>query len=102
MVTKNEMIVCHHQLNGPEFQQTLGDSEGQGSLGSQRVRQDRVTEQQQDIDTSAFFIEFLWESLFHWVLHLEAPCVLETSFYFLILNAASLTAISLVFLSLLM
>ena len=66
-VTKNEIIVCHHQLNGPEFQQTLGDSEGQGSLGSQRVRQDRVTEQQQDIDTSAFFIEFLWESLFHWV-----------------------------------
>ena len=26
------MIVWHHQLNGREFEQTPGDSEGQGSL----------------------------------------------------------------------
>ena len=26
------MIGWHHQLNGHEFEQTLGDSEGQGSL----------------------------------------------------------------------
>jgi len=26
------MAVCHHQLDGHEFEQTLGDSEGQGSL----------------------------------------------------------------------
>ena len=26
------MVVWHHQLNGHEFEQTLGDSEGQGSL----------------------------------------------------------------------
>ena len=35
-----EMIGRHHQLNGHEFKQTQGDSEGQGSLasmGSQRV-----------------------------------------------------------------
>ena len=30
--TENEMIGWHHQLNGHEFQQTLRDSEGQGSL----------------------------------------------------------------------
>ena len=30
--TENEMIGWHHQLNGHEFEQTLGDSEGQGSL----------------------------------------------------------------------
>ena len=28
----NEMVGWHHQLNGCEFEQTLGDSEGQGSL----------------------------------------------------------------------
>ena len=28
----SEMVRCHHQLNGHEFEQTLGDSEGQGSL----------------------------------------------------------------------
>ena len=25
-------VKCHYQLSGPEFEQTLGDSEGQGSL----------------------------------------------------------------------
>ena len=28
------MVGWHHQLNGHEFEQTLGDSEGQGSLAS--------------------------------------------------------------------
>ena len=26
------MVGCHHRLNGHEFEQTLGDSKGQGSL----------------------------------------------------------------------
>ena len=26
------MVVCHHLLNGHEFEQTSGDSEGQRSL----------------------------------------------------------------------
>ena len=26
------MVVWHHRLNGHEFEQTLGDGEGQGSL----------------------------------------------------------------------
>ena len=30
--TENEMIGWHHRLNGHEFEQTLGDSEGQVSL----------------------------------------------------------------------
>ena len=29
---KDEMVRCHHQLNGCEFEQTPGDNEGQGSL----------------------------------------------------------------------
>ena len=28
----DEMVGRHHQLNGHEFEQALGDSEGQGSL----------------------------------------------------------------------
>ena len=31
-MTEVEMVGWHHQLNGHEFEQTLGDSEGQGSL----------------------------------------------------------------------
>ena len=41
------MVGWHHQLDGHEFEQTLGDGEGQGNLacysqpmGSQRVRHD--------------------------------------------------------------
>ena len=30
--TENEMVGWHHQLNGPEFEQTPGDNEGQESL----------------------------------------------------------------------
>ena len=29
---EDEMIGWHHQLNGHEFEQTSGDSEGQGNL----------------------------------------------------------------------
>ena len=30
-MTEDEMVERHHQLNGHEFEQTQGDSEGQGS-----------------------------------------------------------------------
>ena len=55
-MTKDEMVGWHHWLNGHEFEQVPGDSEGQGSLvcrspwGSQRVWQDLLTKQQQQID----------------------------------------------------
>ena len=50
VVTENEMFGWHHQLNGHEFEQTLRDSEGQGSLmccnaWRPRVRHDLATEQ---------------------------------------------------------
>ena len=31
-ITEDEMVGCHHGFNGHEFEQTVGDSEGQGSL----------------------------------------------------------------------
>ena len=31
-VSEDEMVGWYHRLNGHEFEQTLGDSEGQGSL----------------------------------------------------------------------
>ena len=31
-LAEDEMVGWHHQLNGHEFEKTLGDSEGQGSL----------------------------------------------------------------------
>ena len=46
-VTEDEMVAWHQWFNGHEFEQTLGDSEWQGSLfmGSQRVAHDLATEQ---------------------------------------------------------
>ena len=31
-MTEDEMVGRHHQLNGHEFEQTLGEGDGQGSL----------------------------------------------------------------------
>ena len=31
-MTKDETVGWHHQLNGHEFEQAMGDGEGQGSL----------------------------------------------------------------------
>ena len=31
-MTEDEMVGWHHRLDGQEFEQTAGDSEGQGSL----------------------------------------------------------------------
>ena len=31
-MAEDEMVEWHHRLDGHEFEQTLGDSEGQGSL----------------------------------------------------------------------
>ena len=50
-MTNDEMVGWHHQLHGHEFEQTLGDGEGQGSLACcspwcRRVGHDWVTEQQ--------------------------------------------------------
>ena len=48
--TEDEIIKWYHQLDIYEFEQTLGDSEGQGVLqflGLQRVGHNLVTEQQE-------------------------------------------------------
>ena len=31
-MTEDKMVGWHHRLSGHEFEQTLGDSEGQGNL----------------------------------------------------------------------
>ena len=45
--TEDEMVGWHHQLNGHEFEQTLGDDEGQRSLvccGPQGHKESDVTQ----------------------------------------------------------
>ena len=51
-MTEDEMIGWHHRLNGQKFEQTAGDSEGQGTLAccspwGRRVGHNLATEQQQ-------------------------------------------------------
>ena len=53
MVAEDEMVGWHHQLNGHEFEQTLGDNEGLGRLaccsllGRKESDMTSQTEQQQ-------------------------------------------------------
>ena len=49
-MTENEMVGSHHQLNGHEFEQSLGDSEEQRSLvccSPWGCKGSDITEQQQ-------------------------------------------------------
>ena len=54
-MTKDEVVGWPQKPNGHEFEQTLGDNEGQGSLacrkfmGLQGVRHNLATEQQEKI-----------------------------------------------------
>ena len=54
-MTEDEMVGWHHQFNRHEFEETPGDSEGQGRIGKlqftglQRAGHNLATEQQQCI-----------------------------------------------------
>ena len=55
------MVGWHHQLNGHQFEQTprVGDGQGQlgvlQSMGSQRVRHNLVSEQQQKLSNTSIY-----------------------------------------------
>ena len=56
-MTEDEMVGWHHRLNGHEFEQTLGDSEGQRSLvccisWGRKVGHDLAKNQQQHFHRS--------------------------------------------------
>ena len=77
--TEDEMVGWHHWLNGREFEQTLGDGEGQGNLAccspwGYRVRHDWDTEQQQAKLVIAF-----WASLIAQLVK-NLPAMQETQF----------------------
>ena len=49
-MTEDEMVGWHHQLNGHEFEQALGDGEGQGNLvccGPWGLKESDTTETEQ-------------------------------------------------------
>ena len=51
--TEEEMVGWHHRFNGPEFEQTPGDSEGQGSLvccSPRGLKESDTTEQLNNTD----------------------------------------------------
>ena len=67
--TEDEMVGWHHRLNGHEFEQTLRDSEGQGSLVCcsslvYKVRHDLATEQQISNDDCTLFKPLVLSCLF--------------------------------------
>ena len=82
VVTEDEMVWWHHWVNGHEFEQTLGDSEGQGNLmcyspWGRRVRHNLVTRRWQ-----------YWPPVWGNVQMLHAVCVLPNwpSFFYPGLN----------------
>ena len=65
---EDEMVRKHHRLSGHEFEQTLGDGEGQGSLACCRPwyhKELDTTEQLNNKIDDRFFFRVLAESLTH-------------------------------------
>ena len=63
-MTEDETVGWHHLLNGHEFEQTQGDSEGQGSLvccssWSRNESDTKATEQKQHVKTSTKLMQRL-------------------------------------------
>ena len=75
-MAEDKMVGCHHWLTRQEFQQTLGDSEGQGSLACCSpwvcsVRHNIATGQQQQqnafLFSSFYFYELCVYTLLSWI-----------------------------------
>jgi len=63
--TEDEIVGWHHWPSGHEFEWTVGDSEGQGSVAccsalGHRVGLNRVTEQQQETQVSGEIGSCFW------------------------------------------
>ena len=70
--TEDEIIRWHHRLNGLEFEQTLGDGEGQGSLascspwGGKESDMTLATEQQHNLHiTGNHFFSNIFQDFWH-------------------------------------
>ena len=65
-MTEDEMVGWHHQLNGHEFEQTLEDSEGQGSLACCRTwglkQQDTTQEVNNPCMYLILFVTFMYDT----------------------------------------
>ena len=58
-MTENEMVGWHHQPNGPEFEQTPGNGEGQGSLACCSPWDRKESDMTERLNNSKFVIEHL-------------------------------------------
>ena len=54
-MTGDKMVGWHDQVNGHEFEQALGDGEGQGNLASCSPWGHKVTEQLNNIKSERYF-----------------------------------------------
>ena len=59
-MTEDEMDAWSYQFNGHEFEQTLGDSEGQGSLECCSLRSCKELDMTEQVNNNIF----LWKNMF--------------------------------------
>ena len=65
-VTEHEMVEWHHRLNGHEFEQTLGNSEGQGSLVHCSPWGLKMSDMTEQLNDKKHTCRFLYTSIFYW------------------------------------
>ena len=67
-MTEDEMVGWHHQVNGHEFEQTPGDSEGQGSLACCSPWRHRVG---QNLATKQYNASFISKGYYQFIIYLK-------------------------------
>ena len=65
-MTEDEMVGWHHRLNGHEFEQTLGDSEGQGRLACYSPWGHKVSDKAGKLNNNKKNKKRRWDELVHW------------------------------------
>ena len=62
-MTEDEMVGWHHRLNGHEFEQTPGDTEGQGSLACCSTWGCKESDRTQWLNNNNILAGLIWEGL---------------------------------------
>ena len=65
-MTEDEMVGWHHRLKGHEFEETLGDSEGQGSLACWSPWGHKESDKTEQLNNKNKKKKRRWDELGHW------------------------------------
>ena len=62
-MTEDEMVGCHHWLNGQEFEWTPGDGDGQGGLACCDSWSHKESDMAERLNWTEYYLDAMWKRL---------------------------------------